>query len=865
MNSNQDGVNRGCEAHARTARPWVLGLWAIAAGLAGALPAAAQPCQPRWSDEFVGVDVRSATVARILDDGSGPALYIGGDIRFPTPHGAHVVRRDHLGKWTFLGPGPLVGGTYQFGSRMVREILIFDDGTGAALFAITTNAAGNTGDGRLWKWTASPAGWQQMGQAHPGAANARSHVWSATVFDDGTGSALYIGGSFGQFDGVPASGLVRWRGQGSPWQAVGQLTHPYDVPSVGALHVLDDGGGVALYVGGRFSAIDGMTMNHIARFDGQMWSPLGAGASVGVTGWVENHNVVRAMASTSGRAGTALLVGGGLATAGGHPATGIAMWDGHAWHAMGNPGEVEALAMTTTASGVPRLFAVIKYVPSSMHLAWWDNPQIPNPAGQWSPTSAIQSGGFASIAVAEAGTPSERIWAAGSVSGISAGAGMPASFVPGYVAWNPGAAEWETERLGVFHNNNSHVNFLRALEFQGQKRLYASGAFSGIGELESIWTAAWDGQAWTSFGQGQRIYDAVVFDDGSGAAIYIARLCSQPCNSVRRWDGSTWEDVGSAALRTSHIAVLAEPSGPTLYAATMNFAGLAGLVRWDGSVWTAVGPPLVFGPGTPQLNSLVMYDDGSGPALYLAGSFTHAGGIEVNGLARFRDGMWSAVGGGLAGGRITTLALLDDGAGSALYAGGSFLSAGGAPAARIARWDGVSWSALGSGIQGHSLTEVVALAAFDDGRGMAIYAGGFFMVNGAQMGSNLARFDGVAWTPAPADATVMSMEVFDDGRGPALWLGGKFSTVEDVVSVRLARRVACQEPPCYANCDQSSVTPILNVEDFTCFINRYVEGLALPHQQQLTHYANCDGSTEPPVLNAEDFTCFLDAFAAGCR
>ena len=29
-------------------------------------------------------------------------------------------------------------------------------------------------------------------------------------------------------------------------------------------------------------------------------------------------------------------------------------------------------------------------------------------------------------------------------------------------------------------------------------------------------------------------------------------------------------------------------------------------------------------------------------------------------------------------------------------------------------------------------------------------------------------------------------------------------------------------------------------------------------------YANCDGSTTPPILNANDFQCFLNAYAAGC-
>jgi hypothetical protein len=72
------------------------------------------------------------------------------------------------------------------------------------------------------------------------------------------------------------------------------------------------------------------------------------------------------------------------------------------------------------------------------------------------------------------------------------------------------------------------------------------------------------------------------------------------------------------------------------------------------------------------------------------------------------------------------------------------------------------------------------------------------------------------------------------------------------------------DPPCYANCDQSTVPPVLNVDDFTCFINQYAQGQGLPHSQQLSHYANCDGSTIAPVLNVDDFTCFINQFALGC-
>ena len=60
---------------------------------------------------------------------------------------------------------------------------------------------------------------------------------------------------------------------------------------------------------------------------------------------------------------------------------------------------------------------------------------------------------------------------------------------------------------------------------------------------------------------------------------------------------------------------------------------------------------------------------------------------------------------------------------------------------------------------------------------------------------------------------------------------------------------------CYANCDNSTMQPILNVNDFVCFSNRFAAG---------NLYANCDRSTTAPVLNVNDFICFMSSFAAGC-
>lgn len=67
--------------------------------------------------------------------------------------------------------------------------------------------------------------------------------------------------------------------------------------------------------------------------------------------------------------------------------------------------------------------------------------------------------------------------------------------------------------------------------------------------------------------------------------------------------------------------------------------------------------------------------------------------------------------------------------------------------------------------------------------------------------------------------------------------------------------VARVMPFCYANCDGSTVPPVLNVNDFACFLTAFATG---------SLYANCDGSTTAPAVNVADLICFNEKFASGC-
>ena len=193
--------------------------------------------------------------------------------------------------------------------------------------------------------------------------------------------------------------------------------------------------------------------------------------------------------------------------------------------------------------------------------------------------------------------------------------------------------------------------------------------------------------------------------------------------------------------------------------------------------WLPTFGPL---PGTdPSVQAMAVFDDGSGPALYVGGYFTFASGVTVNGIARWDGSGWMPLGSGMDGG-VLALAVFDDGSGPALYAGGRFFTAGGAAASRIARWNGSSWAPLGSGVSGGAGgVGVNALTVFDAGGGPRLYAGGEFTTAGGNVVNNIASWDGSSWAPlgsgVSSNGDVNALQVFDAGSGPALYVGGSFS------------------------------------------------------------------------------------------
>jgi trimeric autotransporter adhesin len=201
---------------------------------------------------------------------------------------------------------------------------------------------------------------------------------------------------------------------------------------------------------------------------------------------------------------------------------------------------------------------------------------------------------------------------------------------------------------------------------------------------------------------------------------------------------------------------------------------------FDGTNWTALGD--ITGGTT------IIYDFAFlGTNLYVSGIFKSAGGVPASGLAKWDGANWSGVG-GFAG---VALALATDG--TNLYAGGSFTNAGGIFITNIAKWNGTSWSALGGGIGYYDsvFSQVVNVLAW---RGGQLYAGGAFTNAGTVPATNLARWDGSAWSTVGGGVAgvgsgftgspVAAMQFL----GNDLYVGGNFTTVGgNVPALNVAR------------------------------------------------------------------------------
>lgn len=186
-----------------------------------------------------------------------------------------------------------------------------------------------------------------------------------------------------------------------------------------------------------------------------------------------------------------------------------------------------------------------------------------------------------------------------------------------------------------------------------------------------------------------------------------------------------WASLGATPFHVQALAVLTTGE--------LVAAGLfADVVKWDGAAWVPLG-----GGHNGSVRALLVRANGD---LIAGGEFSTIGGVAASHIARWDGTAWASLGAGVGNGWAFdhgVFALAETAAGE-LVAAGNFASAGGAPAKNVARWNGTTWSALGSGLGSGQLS-------FDIPRSLLALPGGDVVAGGGFGPNNIARWNGTAW------------------------------------------------------------------------------------------------------------------------
>ena len=154
--------------------------------------------------------------------------------------------------------------------------------------------------------------------------------------------------------------------------------------------------------------------------------------------------------------------------------------------------------------------------------------------------------------------------------------------------------------------------------------------------------------------------------------------------------------------------------------------------KWNGSAWSALGTPGLDGGGGNDICA-----DPSGN-IYTLGSITSASGNTVNSIAKWNGLRWFPLGSGLNS--YNGLAVCSDNVGN-IYATGIFTIAGGVSVSNIAKWSPVdsTWSALGTGL------DDFGQRICSDQTGNIYVSGGFTHAGGSAV-NYIAKWNGSAWS-----------------------------------------------------------------------------------------------------------------------
>jgi len=627
----------------------------------------------------------------------GNNLYVGGDFTNVYDGATPIPEADYVALWDGsiwsalssdgAGNGSLNAGVFALN---VDENYVYVGGsfTNVNNSGVVLNAADY-----IAQFNLNNGQWESIGSDNTGNGSLNNAVTAIDINDYG----LYVGGAF--FDvknpgGILANAdyIAHWNGGG--WEGISS-NGAGDGSLNGIVHTLAHKGfgvGTVMYVGGDFTDVKyGITTLTNADYIAQLtpssntWSTVPGAPTLNGSVW------------SISLSGNTIVLGGTFTNLNGIPeADYIATWDGSAWSALGGNGSSDgSLNQVVRAVGIKAgniyaggSFTDVNDDGSTLYDS--DNFSIWN-GSSWS-GGAGPDGSFRDSSMRTVATMSTDVYFGGStVAPIS-----NSTYLTGDALFRWDGFNWNNLGSGNGLDINSSVS---AIAVQGVN-IYVTGNFLNAGGVPGANTIAkWDGNAWSALGGSGAVSGVGYALAAVGTDIYVGgdfvNVAGIPqADYLAKWDGNSWSAVGNTSALNNPVYALAA-NGANLYVGGefTDVNGIANadyLVKWNGLAWSALGDN---GSGQAALNFSVSALTFNGSDLYAGGGFTNAGGNpNADYIAKWDGTTWSALGTGLSG---PVYALDTDN--TDVYAGGSFINAGGNPETDyVARWDGNTWSALGS-------------------------------------------------------------------------------------------------------------------------------------------------------------------------
>jgi hypothetical protein len=765
------------------------------------------------------------------------------------------------------------------------------DGAGAQAPVVV---AGGTFNGSGMDYIAYWDGgtWTQLG----GGAN--GPVLSLAVAANGD---LVVGGSFTSIGGTSAAGIARW--DGSSWTALGTglggssgnvVDNRFGGPAIRAILPLGNGD---LVVGGSFSTAGGTSIDNVAKWNGSSWSGFGSGINgpveaivlsgsniiAGGTFSLADGNTANNLAIWNGSSwselgggtnhavyalalsGSDLYVGGYFTSANGSTLASpdIARWDGSSWHSMGSGStDDEVLALAIAPNGDVLAggdFSTIAGV-SASGVAKWNG-------SAW---QALDTGlgGSEDLCYALLFTGNGDLIAGGNIA--SAGA-TPAK----------GVARWDGERTHPLASSAWHVmansaagdllnSPANAMTVLSDGTLVIGGTFTQAGGVNANYVVRWDGANWIPIGTGMNgtVRALTTMPNGSNQDLIAGGDFTQAdgntVNYVARWDGAAWVALNTnvnpsfVGMNNSVYALTYTMTDGLIAGGYFTHAGTHGvsyIAQFDGSNnWQ--NPGGFTGTDGPVYALVENPNDGT---LVAGGDFSQADGISIGyGIATLDTanlGCWCAMSNGVGGGGVRALAARANGH---IIVGGNFTYADAYPGvsntSNITEWDGSSWNAVGTGMNG-AVNALLLLASGPTGN---IVAAGDFTSAGGTSADRIAKWNGSSWSAFTSglNSTASCLAKMPSGE---IEVGGSFSSAGGQTVQYFARWSENGQPwiavqPMHGACPDGTGDISLNVVAAT----GYEFGGALTYQWYNGSTAVVDGLHGASALGGTVFGATTD-------